>query len=74
MKINREKLFELYMTEVNEIAEKCDWKSTFGPKEIVGMISRIIEENPEVYETLQKKTANPNRSCHCHNRRRGRNG
>lgn len=74
MKINREKLFELYMAEVNEIAEKCDWKSTFGPEEIVGMISTIIENHPEVYETLQKKTANPNRGCHCRNRRPGRNG
>ena len=49
------------MDWVNGIAEKCDWKSTFGPEEIVGMISTIIEQHPEVYETVQKKTKNPHR-------------
>lgn len=61
MKINRKKLYKLYMGQVKDIAEKCDWKSTFGPEEIVGMISDIIEQHPELYETVQKKTKNPRR-------------
>jgi len=49
-KINREKLYDLYMNKVYDISDKCDWKTTFGPKEIVEMICDIIEKNPEIYE------------------------
>lgn len=45
MKINREKLYKLYIQEVNKIAEQCDWVTNFGPEEIVGIICNIIEEN-----------------------------
>jgi hypothetical protein len=45
MKINRELLFQLYMERVDEITEVCDWKTSFGPEEIVGIISSIIEDN-----------------------------
>jgi hypothetical protein len=45
MKINRELLFQLYMERVDEIVEVCDWKTSFGPEEIVGIISSIIEDN-----------------------------
>jgi len=48
MKINRELLFQLYMERVDEITEVCDWKTSFGPEEIVGIISSIIEENTDV--------------------------
>jgi hypothetical protein len=48
MKINRELLFQLYMERVDEIIEVCDWKTNFGPEEIVGIISSIIEENTDV--------------------------
>lgn len=47
-KINRKKLFELYMTEVDNICEVCDWKTNFGPEEIVGIISNILEKNPDL--------------------------
>jgi hypothetical protein len=43
--INRELLFQLYMKEVDEITEVCDWKTNFGPEEIIDIISNIIEEN-----------------------------
>jgi hypothetical protein len=45
MTINRELLFQLYMERVDEITEVCDWKTSFGPEEIVGIISSIIEDN-----------------------------
>jgi hypothetical protein len=43
--INRELLFKLYMKEVDEITEVCDWKTNFGPEEIVNIIASIIENN-----------------------------
>jgi len=45
------------MTEVSEIAEQCDWKTAFGPEEIVAMIATILEEHPELYEALPKKNS-----------------
>ena len=47
MKINREKLYELYMAEVEQISEACDWKTEFGPSEIVDLIASILEKNAE---------------------------
>ena len=46
MKINREALLKLYMIEVGHISEHCDWKTQFGPEEIVNMIVSIIENHP----------------------------
>jgi hypothetical protein len=48
MKIDREKLYKLYMERVDEITEICDWKTSFGPEEIVGLISEIIENNQDL--------------------------
>jgi len=45
MKLNRKKLYNLYMREVNDICEVCDWKTNFGPEEIVDIICNIIEKN-----------------------------
>ena len=36
------------MKKVDEVCEKCDWVTDFGPKEIVHMISKIIEDNPDI--------------------------
>jgi hypothetical protein len=57
MKINRELLFQLYMERVDEITEVCDWKTSFGPEEIVGIIASIIEENVDdiVNNEINKK-------------------
>lgn len=48
MNIDREELFKIYMKKVHEIAEACDWKTSFGPEEIVGLIADILETNPEL--------------------------
>ena len=50
MKINQEKLLELYIQWVTQVSEECDWKTQFGPEEIVHAIINILENNPELYE------------------------
>jgi hypothetical protein len=48
MKINKEELFKLYMDWVDEVTEECDWKTNFGPEEIVYSIVTILENNPKL--------------------------
>jgi hypothetical protein len=48
IKIDREKLYNLYMDEVDRICDDCDWVSTITPRDIIGIISRIIEFNPNL--------------------------
>jgi hypothetical protein len=48
IKIDKEKLFKLYMKEVDRIADECDWKTHFGPYEIIIMIGNIIEQNQDL--------------------------
>lgn len=49
VKIDRERVYDMYMDWVNKVSEECDWKSSFGPEEIVNQICGIIEANPQVY-------------------------
>jgi hypothetical protein len=46
MEINREDLYKLYMDWVYEVSDECDWKTSFGPEEIVDAICTILEKNP----------------------------
>ena len=46
--VKREELYNIYMKKVDDICEVCDWKTQFGPKEIVEIISSIIEDEPQV--------------------------
>jgi len=46
IKINREKLFKLYMKEVNRIADIFEDKSQFTPEELIGIVAQVLEENP----------------------------
>jgi len=50
MKINRKKLFKLYMKWVNQVSEDIDWKTHFTPDEIVNAIVTILENNPKLIE------------------------
>ena len=50
MKINKEELYKLYMEWVDKVAEECDWKISFRPKQIVEAIATILENNPQLYE------------------------
>ena len=48
MKIDKNELFKLYMEWVNEVTEECDWKTSFGPEEIIHSIATILEQNPQL--------------------------
>lgn len=48
MKINRKKLYKLYMKWVNQVSEDIDWKTHFTPTEIVNAIVAILENNPQL--------------------------
>jgi hypothetical protein len=50
MKINKEELYKLYMEWVDQVTEECDWKTSFGPEEIVNAIAHILETNPHLHE------------------------
>ncbi len=46
MKINREELHRLYLNKVTEVAEECDWVTSFSIEDVVCLISLVIEQNP----------------------------
>jgi hypothetical protein len=48
IKIDREKLYELYMDNINYICDQCEDISHFTPKDIIRIISNIIELNPNL--------------------------
>jgi len=48
MKINKEKLYKLYMQEVEAICEVYDWKTHFTAQECVNLVSYLLEENPDL--------------------------
>lgn len=51
-KLDREKVFKHYMKWVDKVSKRYDWKSTFGPEEIVQSICEIIE-NKDVYRDVE---------------------
>jgi hypothetical protein len=55
MKINRDELYKLYMEWVNEVADEFDWKTHFGPEEIVHSIANILETNPQLIQDDRKE-------------------
>jgi hypothetical protein len=52
MKINREELYKLYMEWVNQVSEELDWKTHFGPEEIVHAIANILETNKDLIKKI----------------------
>jgi hypothetical protein len=55
MTINKEELFKLYMEWVDKVCEECDWKTSFGPEEIVYSIANILETNPQLYNDTKTR-------------------
>ena len=53
MEINKEELYDLYMQWVNNVADECDWKTHFEPKEIVYAIANILENNPDLFLNIK---------------------
>ena len=39
------------MEWVNKVSDECDWKTSFGPEEIVYAIAGILENNPNLIKT-----------------------
>ncbi len=56
MKINRDELYKLYMEWVNQVSEDFDWKTTFGPEEIVHAIANILETNSQLIQDDREET------------------
>ena len=50
MKINREELHRLYLNKVTEVAEECDWVTSFSIQDVVSLISLVIEQNLHVVQ------------------------
>jgi hypothetical protein len=50
IKVDKEKLYNLYIEKVNRICDQCEWVTNFGPEEIVDMICNIIENNPDLIQ------------------------
>ena len=48
MEIDKIELHRLYMEWVNKVADEFDWKTHFGPEEIVYAIAHILETNPQL--------------------------
>lgn len=49
IKIDKERLYDMYMDWVDRVTEECEWKTNFTAKEIVNEISNILEKNPQLY-------------------------
>lgn len=45
MKINVQKLTDLYLERVNRIADDLEDKSVFSPQEVVAIVCEVLEEN-----------------------------
>jgi len=46
--INSEEVYLKYIDWVHKVSESTDWKTTFGPREIVEAIVKILEDNPKL--------------------------
>ncbi len=68
MKINRQMLYEVYMQKVDEIVEECDWVTSMGPREIVNLISCILEDTPVLVENNQIGSVQLQQYIDAHNR------
>lgn len=55
IKINREKLYSLYMKEVNRISDLLEDKSHFTPEELIGIVAGVLEANTDIIETEKYK-------------------
>lgn len=40
----KQRIYELYMKEVDAICEECDWVTHFTPKDIIAILLNIIEK------------------------------
>lgn len=50
MKINKQKLLQLYLIEIDRIGQECDWKISFSAEECVNLVVKILENNKDLIE------------------------
>jgi hypothetical protein len=50
IKIDKDRLYNLYMDNVNLICDECEEISSFTPKDIVHIISNVLEKNPDLIQ------------------------
>ncbi len=48
LKIDKKKTLDLYMQEINEMAELMDWVDSFTPGDTVRRICSILDRNPDL--------------------------
>jgi hypothetical protein len=46
--IDTDEVYLKYIDWVHKVSESHDWKTTFGPREIVESIVKILEDNPKL--------------------------
>lgn len=56
------------MHKVDEIVEECDWVTSFGPQEIVNLISQILEDMPVLIEDNKINSTQLQQYTNAHNR------
>ena len=50
IKIDKERLYSLYIKEINRICDLFEDKSHFTPKELIGIVAQVLEKNPDIIE------------------------
>lgn len=48
LRIDKQKTLELYMQEINEMAELMDWVDALSPGDVVRRVCSILERYPEL--------------------------
>lgn len=43
----KQEIYELYMKEVDEITEECDWVSCLTPRDVVKILLEVVEKYTE---------------------------
>ena len=55
IKIDKESLYEIYMEKINQISDDLENKTHFSPKEIIQIITDILENNSSLFQTNTNK-------------------
>ena len=49
----KEDILKEYLKWVDEVTEECDWKTHFGPEEIINILLNIVEKVDQGVENLK---------------------
>ena len=48
VKIDRDKLYERYMSMIDAMADECDWITNISPMTLINLVADIIENEPHI--------------------------